>query len=332
MKEKIVVLFAANMIDRSIVKFLETEFEVSVIDMNPERLKKVSEDDVNLLKTVDLMIFTGGEDVDPERYYESRGKNTYVNKKRDQDEFLYLYPESTKTYFMSSIPKLGICRGAQLLTVYNGGKLIQHVEGHKNNEQVIETTSGTTYTISSDHHQMMNPFELKKNSYELIAWSKYFQSNQYLNGKNENIKLPKNFLESEIIYYNNSNSLCIQPHPEWCIGSKGSEYCLKLINKYLLKKSIANKKTNEEFVDYSVPLGMNSIPHGWMRSGVDGNSYIFNGESFILASSYNYVNEIGIKTTSKNATKPIQDSLVDDYFSFLSNTEEQVEPSNNDGW
>lgn len=287
MKKKLTILFAANIIDRSIVKFLENEFEVEVLDIGVERIKKPSEEDVSLLKTANLIVFTGGEDVDPEQYGESKGKYTYSNKKRDAEELEYLYPSSRENYFLTKLPKLGICRGAQFLTVYNGGSLIQHVEGHKNNKQVLETIEGMYYTIDSDHHQMMNPFNLNKDKYELIAWSKKFQSNKYLNGKNENIILPKNFLEAEIVYYKYSNSLCIQAHPEWCIGSTGSEYCIRLISKYLLQIQNNSKRLNEEYVDYSLPPGLNHIPSGWIRTGIDGKSYFFDGEYFRLTSSNN---------------------------------------------
>lgn len=307
MKEKLVVLFAANLIDKSIVRFLEKEFEVSVVDMSTEKVRKPNEQEVDLLKTVNLIIFTGGEDVDPEKYMEQAGKYTYSNKKRDNDEFEYLYPVSTKNYFLTKLPKLGICRGAQFLTVYNGGSLIQHVEGHKNNDQVIENVQGQNYVIASDHHQMMNPFWMKKDNYELIAWSKNFQSDKYLNGKNENIVLPKGFLEPEIVYYKNSNSLCIQAHPEWCIDTPGSNYCLRLISKYLFKREIIGQKNNEDVVDYSLPPGMNKIPHGWIRSGNDGRSYVFDGESFVLSNSY--ISTFGSGNIKKKSSQSTLNSI-----------------------
>jgi hypothetical protein len=282
------------------------------------------------------MIFTGGEDVDPGRYSQKVGKYTHSNPARDDKEFAYLYPEHQDLYFLTNVPKLGICRGAQLLTVINNGKLIQHVEGHKNNEQVIETNIGSNYIISSDHHQMMNPFGLSKKEYELIAWSKNFQSTQYLNGSNENIKLPKNFLEPEIIYYPYTKSLCIQPHPEWCIGTSGSNYCYSLIKTYLLKNKDKREDWCSALVDYSVPPGLTSIPYGWHRTGSDGNSYTFDGQSFILSSEFNYnnsvplsediiYNTISIDDPSRTITSTGSDKIMSNYVSFIQSSTEEID-------
>ena len=114
-----------------------------------------------------------------------------------------------------------------------GGSLIQHVKGHDKSHN-ISFNYGKTLFFNSSHHQMMYPFNLNKENYKLIAWSTYFQSPFYLNGNNENIKLPNNFLEPEIVYYKNIKSLCIQGHPEWenCPEETVRE-CLKLIEKYL---------------------------------------------------------------------------------------------------
>lgn len=290
MKKTLNVHFSANLVDDSIVKFLKQEFEINIINLSQNEINNPKKETVELLKTIDLIIFTGGEDVNPSYYNESIGKYTHINNKRDTLEFNLLNPKKLPSSIIRNIPKLGICRGAQLLTVYNNGKLIQHVEGHKNNDQLIEIvlTRGliADIHISSDHHQMMFPYNLPESHYELIGYSKRFQSNTYLNGNNEEIKLPKNFLEPEIIYYKNKNSLCIQGHPEWCIGSEGSNYCLKLINKYLLK----NENNNEKELFYSLPEGLptgNNYPKGYYAHDIDGRSYRFDGEKFIKAEEYN---------------------------------------------
>lgn len=258
MKKTLNVHFSGNLIDDNVVRFLKQEFEINIINLSKNDINNPKKETVELLKTINLIIFTGGEDLHPSYYGQNVGKYTNVNSKRDSLEWSLLSPIKLPNSIIKSIPKLGICRGAQLLTVYNGGCLIQHVEGHKNNEQIIEisTDNHNTYDIqiSSDHHQMMYPYNLNKFNYELIGYSKNFQSNTYLNGDNEEINLSKDFLEPEIIYYPNKNSLCIQAHPEWCIGSEGSNYCLKLINKYLFKNNFKTKM--EE--DFPNPIFFNN--------------------------------------------------------------------------
>lgn len=174
-------------------------------------LADLKNDKISSRRQVDLLVFTGGEDVHPSLYNESVGQHTYCNTSRDDAE---------RTIFnnFSGIPKLGICRGSQFLTVISGGKLIQHVEGHSGNHTIeVKSNNGNpfTYEITSTHHQMLYPYNLRSTHYELIAWSKVFKSNVYLNGNNEQMELPASFLEPEIVKYPRTRSLAIQGHPEF---------------------------------------------------------------------------------------------------------------------
>ena len=183
--------------------------------------------DVKNPKDIDLVLFTGGEDVNPVYYDENIGKYTHINSNRDKKEIDTFYRFKGKSFI------LGICRGNQLLTILSGGKLIQHVEGHCRDHSMVLNNS-LKYNITSSHHQMIYPFDLNEKDYELIGYSEYFQSNTYLNGDNEEIELSNNFLEPEIVYYKKTNALCIQGHPEWNHCEKRtSQMCLNLIDKYL---------------------------------------------------------------------------------------------------
>lgn len=228
-KKAITILCCDNIKNTQYYKFLSDFFDIKTIVYNKESQKK---DDV------DLLLFTGGEDVDPSHYDENKGKYTFSNINRDQLEISlynkYIY-----------LPKLGICRGAQFLTVMSGGKLIQHVEGHdlghhyidSNNELLLNYMSSKSgLYVTSTHHQMMYPYNLDKNSYQLIGWSKKFLSNIYLNGNDENIELPDYFLEPEIIYYKRHKALAIQGHPEYNNATMEFKLaCISLINYLLLK-------------------------------------------------------------------------------------------------
>jgi gamma-glutamyl-gamma-aminobutyrate hydrolase PuuD len=187
---------------------------------------------------IDLIYFTGGSDVNPEEYGENTGKFTYVDKKRDE-----LEKNNYFRFLFSNTPKLGICRGAQFLTVMNGGKLIQHVTGHTSDHTIILLSKDKkplkTLNMTSSHHQMMYPFGLKKEQYELIGISKYFRSNTYLNGNNQETRLNSDFLEPEIVYYPDTNSLCIQGHPEWMPhNSETVQYINNIIKTKLFKDEI----------------------------------------------------------------------------------------------
>lgn len=210
-KQKLTVLVDSGFND-AYKKFLELRFDLTVLHM-----KDYEKFDRKQSNSIGLLLFTGGADVNPEMYNESVGKQTHINNERDR-------LESDIYYRYDYIPKLGICRGSQFLTVMSGGKLIQHVEGHLGthkihvvpyNSKKIMTGQISTYNMTSTHHQMMYPFNLRDTQYKIIGWADKFRSTRYLNGNNEEISLPSNFLEPEIVRYNNSNSLCVQGHPEF---------------------------------------------------------------------------------------------------------------------
>jgi GMP synthase-like glutamine amidotransferase len=220
-KEKLNIIIADGSSSLEYVRFLEKKFEVTVYNF------KELPTDVK----IDLVLFTGGEDISPEFYNEKVGKYTNINGYRDTIE------SEVYDYFYGKVLFLGICRGSQMLTVLSGGKLIQHAEGHGRDHNIIVNSTVSRYVMTSSHHQMLFPFNLPKDDYELIAHSEFFQSTTYLNGDNEEIELPIEFLEPEIVYYKNTKSLCIQGHPEWSYCEKNtSMMCLNLISKYLKNK------------------------------------------------------------------------------------------------
>lgn len=149
-------------------------------------------------KFAEMLLFTGGADVSPALYGQPMGKYTSINKERDIRE-LEIYNE------YKHLPKLGICRGAQLLTVLSGGKLIQHVENHSFPHDLI--TSDAVLNINSYHHQMMYPFDVE---HKLLGWTKNI-SDVFLDGDDKNVRMT---VEPEVVWYPQTRSFCIQGHPE----------------------------------------------------------------------------------------------------------------------
>lgn len=260
-KQPLNIVIADDASSLDYVSYLNEKFEVTV--------HKIA--DVKNPKDVDLVLFTGGEDVNPVYYNEKVGKYTHFNDKRDQKEMDTFYKFKKHSFL------LGICRGSQLLTTLSGAKLIQHVEGHCKDHSMIMRGS-VRYNITSSHHQMLYPFDLNEKDYELIAYSEYFQSKTYLNGDNEEIELPKNFLEPEIVYYKNTNALCIQGHPEWShCERRTSLMCLNLIDKYL-KEFKKSKELNTS--SYSQVLSVPSESqweYGDDNQGEDYDKYMEEG-------------------------------------------------------
>lgn len=167
-----------------------------------------------IVKSVDeaqLLVLTGGADINPEIYNEKKNRKTYINEYRDKDELADL-----KRAIDLKIPIIGICRGAQMICGVAGGKLVQHVVGHGGANHAMEILlgrdRGSYFTINSLHHQMMMPFNLPKSDYDLIAKSRYALSNTY-----ENTSVEDQYdmsMEPEVIYFKKINAYAIQCHPE----------------------------------------------------------------------------------------------------------------------
>lgn len=179
------------------------------------------------VQLADVVIFTGGEDVDPNIYGHNRNPKSSINTKRDQEEIKFYHQAKNCGTFM-----VGICRGAQLLTaLQTRGSLVQHVTGHATGHMhEITFSDGDRIVATSTHHQMMFPYNCR---YEAIAWSTIPLSEQY-EFQRDNIipSLPDN-REMEIVYYSSSRCLAIQPHPE--MMNKSSRLVVKL-NQILTQK------------------------------------------------------------------------------------------------
>ena len=178
-----------------------------------------------------IVLFTGGEDVYPGNYGEDTGSKTNYNKVRDMIETEQFNEARKYNKFI-----LGICRGSQLITTLSGGSLIQHVTNHAilGTHKIHLMNEDVDIDITSTHHQMMYPFWMEKDSYVILAKSRIDLSTTYLNGNDRERSLSENFVEPEIVYYNKTNALCIQGHPEYMPkDSSAVKYINVLIREYL---------------------------------------------------------------------------------------------------
>ena len=181
---------------------------------------------VDNIKDPDLVVFTGGADINPLIYKQNPIKECgVIFHDRDRRE-LAAYEK------YKDIPKVGICRGAQLLNVLSGGSMYQHVTGHHGQHQVTNLL-GNVYKESlvtnSCHHQMMIPGK----DGELLAFSDR-RSTSYLADPEAKLSPPE--VDVEVVYYDTTKSLCFQAHPEWYPAQPGADcpqYFIKLI-QYLL--------------------------------------------------------------------------------------------------
>lgn len=68
------------------------------------------------------------------------------------------------------LPKVGICRGNQFLSVMKGSKLIQDMR-HPSSHFVIDEF-GDKFRVTSTHHQMVYPFNCDPNDYKIL-WASF---------------------------------------------------------------------------------------------------------------------------------------------------------------
>ncbi len=159
-----------------------------------------------------IVVFPGGGDINPAYYGHKEMSGAHHNSYVDEREFSLLQKAIDSKKFI-----VGVCRGAQWLTVAAGGWLIQDVSGHQISHE-IETYDGQIFRTNSSHHQMCYPFDLKEGvDYKLLAWSMEL-SNRYIIENNEDMRKTLyggSFKEPEIIWYPKIRGLAIQGHPEW---------------------------------------------------------------------------------------------------------------------
>jgi len=168
-------------------------------------------------------------DIDSKRY----GKNPHPwaqkpNLRRDEKEF-----NTTEEYMAMGLPIIGVCRGAQLLCIANGGELWQDsLEHHASHN--LQTKDGIIPNAEAGHHQVMRLDKIPKEEYEIIAWCP-FKSTVYDEDDTPHI------LEAapEVVWFPKTKSLAIQPHPEWAsYGTPFRTWIDNLVKEYTGQENI----------------------------------------------------------------------------------------------
>lgn len=115
----------------------------------------------------DGLVLCGGSDIDPKYYNQEINGSVDIDNDRDGLEFALL-----KAYIEAGKPIMGICRGYQLINVYFGGSLFQHipeVAQHRSGVDLyaahtvtaVENSDlsklyGDTFAVNSAHHQAVD--------------------------------------------------------------------------------------------------------------------------------------------------------------------------------
>jgi gamma-glutamyl-gamma-aminobutyrate hydrolase PuuD len=154
-----------------------------------------------------LVLFTGGEDVDPSLYDDTSPKGYCMsNLERDiYERRVFNVAESHGVKFF------GICRGMQFLNVILGGKMMHHIDSHAGADHTISLATREmpdTFVGNSLHHQMCIP----SLHTSIIGWSTVRRSKIYIGDKDE--LMDYHGPEVEAIYNAVFKVLGVQWHPE----------------------------------------------------------------------------------------------------------------------
>ena len=121
----------------------------------------------SILERVDGVLLSGGPDIDPCLYGQEPHPElgpTAIGLDRFELAFV-------RRALERDLPLLGICRGAELMNVARGGTLIQHLEGHRQDEEgriptqevrieegsrLAEVLGATTVKVNTFHHQAVD--------------------------------------------------------------------------------------------------------------------------------------------------------------------------------
>lgn len=224
MKSKILVLsrYSNNNFNYLLWNFGDVVYDEELLWKDPE--------------SIQLVVFSGGADVSPALYGEKKEAKTIPDAKRDIRETVAFYKAKNL-----GIPMFGICRGFQFLNVMNGGKLVQHIDGHDkgNHNCFLDKLDGSSLVAYTNtfHHQAIVPTEDTK----VLGWS-------YLN-------YTSNDKVIEAAYFPKIKAIGVQYHPECMLKKEeGFQYSIDLINEVMNR---SRPKPQLTWDGYIVPRKIN---------------------------------------------------------------------------
>ena len=173
----------------------------------------------------DLVVFTGGVDVDPALYGEERHSCTDVpDRERDQEDIAIF-----NICLELGIPMFGVCRGLQLGHVMAGGKLYQDCDNHVGDHYMtLARDNRVLNKVSSVHHQMCQHSD--DIGMEVLAYAH----------KSSERRLSRTSVETssnrdiEAAWYPEMGFFGVQGHPEYAGYAAFTYWCLKRIEELFI--------------------------------------------------------------------------------------------------
>lgn len=194
---------------------------------------------VNRPEDADILVWTGGEDINPYIYGEKPIAGTYFTN-RDESDLSALNKGIERGQYL-----IGICRGAQLLNCTpNKGKLWQDCNNHGSGiHRTFDCTTGKWIRLNSVHHQQMRLGD----GAELLAWAKestYKKSEHeeftWSRPSPESTTYNEDEVDPEIVWYPKTRSFLIQSHPEFG-HNETTHHFFRMLDTYYWNKEKARE-------------------------------------------------------------------------------------------
>jgi putative glutamine amidotransferase len=224
----------------STVEFPPLYMEVFVAEQSAEPLlaemfAKTGCTKAKSLAQADLVVFTGGADINPELYKEDPKRThptTRIDKERDARD-MKVYADA----LAMRIPMLGICRGAQFLHVMNGGTLYQDVDNHGRPHSMSTHDNLLLANVSSTHHQMC----IRNEKMEVLATARKSTSRYLCKDVRET---GGDHADIEAFFYPDTCCLGFQGHPEYRGYSLYTKWCLEQVERFIMHNPRVKSENN----------------------------------------------------------------------------------------
>jgi len=166
-------------------------------------------DIVDQAVNADIIVFTNDERIDSKIYGVNSKLNSNITEKSKIQTLSNLL---TFNEFYNKKKFICFNSSALFFAKLSGSKIIHKVHEHYNYHFIQFKNMSDCMLVNSSHNQMIYPFNLNKddytvfaNSYPSVSSGRYFK-----NDVNEPFEINfSNFREPEIVYFNNTQVLCI---------------------------------------------------------------------------------------------------------------------------
>ena len=183
----------------------------------------------NNVAEADIVVFIGGEDINPALYGQKDVKSYFTQSRDDLEVEIYKRAQELgKVCF-------GICRGAQFLHAMNGGILWQDVNNHGGRSHyIVDLDEDVRVLATSMHHQMLqdnDTLEVVAVTEEQVATS-FLDEDLLINLEAKGVNASHE-VEIEAGVYPKTKCFFVQGHPE--VGTpEYRSWCMQKLHDYYM--------------------------------------------------------------------------------------------------